>query len=346
MLGTYAYHEIIRKTVIGFGTIFNNIEVRTRNSDGTFAQVMKVPLAYGPMDKFLAMIEQQAQYKNRMAITLPRMAFEMVGLSYDPTRKTSVTQTFKSGNQSGAKKVYMPVPYNVDFILSIAAKQNDDILQIVEQIIPYFQPSFNITVNLASAIGEKKDIPIVLNNIGMTTDYEGSFNDRSTIIYNLSFTAKTYIFGAIAENTSGLIKKVDVDYYSSTQKSAKRQVRYSVTPRAVKDYDNDAITQLVENIDLTETVLSLNDASTFSAKDYIAIGSETMEIVSITGNNIKVKRGIEGTGAQEHYTGDAVNAITAADDALIAFGDDFGFNETTSFFEDFKTYSPVTGEDV
>ena len=180
----------------------------------------------------------------------------------------------------------------------------------------------------------------------MTTDYEGSFNDRSTIIYNLSFTAKTYIFGAIAENTSGLIKKVDVDYYTSTQKSAKRQVRYSVTPRAVKDYDSDAITQLVENIDLTETVLSLNDASTFSAKDYIAIGSETMEIVSITGNNIKVKRGIEGTGAQEHYTGDAVNAITAADDALIAFGDDFGFNETTSFFEDFKTYSPVTGEDV
>lgn len=346
MLGTYAYHEIIRKTVIGFGTIFNNIEIRTRNSDGTYAQVMKVPLAYGPMDKFLAMIEQQAQYKDRMAITLPRMAFEMVGLSYDPTRKTSVTQTFKSGNQSGAKKVYMPVPYNVDFILSIAAKQNDDILQIVEQIVPYFQPSFNITVNLVSAIGEKKDIPIVLNNIGMTTDYEGSFNDRSTIIYNLSFTAKTYIFGAIAENTSGLIKKVDVDYYTSTQKSAKRQVRYSVTPRAVKDYDNDAITQLVENIDLTETVLSLNDTSTFSAKDYIAIGSETMEIVSITGNNIKVKRGIEGTGAQEHYTGDAVNAITTADDALIAFGDDFGFNETTSFFEDFKTYSPVLGEDV
>ena len=346
MLGTYAYHEIIRKTVIGFGTIFNNIEIRTRNSDGTYAQVMKVPLAYGPMDKFLAMIEQQSQYKDRMAITLPRMAFEMVGLSYDPTRKTSVTQTFKSGNQSGAKKVYMPVPYNVDFILSIAAKQNDDILQIVEQILPYFQPSFNITVNLVSSIGEKKDIPIVLNNIGMTTDYEGSFNDRSTIIYNLSFTAKTYIFGAIAENTSGLIKKVDVDYYTSTQKSAKRQVRYSVTPRAVKDYDSDAITQLVENIDLTETVLSLNDASTFSAKDYIAIGSETMEIVSITGNNIKVKRGIEGTGPQEHYTGDAVNAITAADDALIAFGDDFGFNETTSFFEDFKTYSPVTGEDV
>ena len=90
MLGTYTYHEIIRKTVIGFGTLFNNIEIRTKNSDGTFAQVLKVPLAYGPMDKFLAMIEQQASYKNRMQITLPRMAFEMVGLSYDPSRKNYI----------------------------------------------------------------------------------------------------------------------------------------------------------------------------------------------------------------------------------------------------------------
>ena len=185
MLGTYTYHEIIRKkTVIGFGTLFNNIEIRTKNSDRTFAQVLKVPLAYGPMDKFLAMIEQQASYKNRMQITLPRMAFEMVGLSYDPSRKTTLTQAFKAGTQSGPKKGLYAVPYNIDFLLSIATKQNDDMLQIVEQIVPYFQPSFNMTINLVSSIGEKKDIPIVLNNIGMTTDYEGSFDDKSTIIYN------------------------------------------------------------------------------------------------------------------------------------------------------------------
>ena len=345
MLGTYTYHEIIRKTVIGFGTLFNNIEIRTKNSDGTFAQVLKVPLAYGPMDKFLAMIEQQASYKNRMQITLPRMAFEMVGLSYDPSRKTTLTQAFKAGTQSGPKKVYMPVPYNIDFLLSIATKQNDDMLQIVEQIVPYFQPSFNMTINLVSSIGEKKDIPIVLNNIGMTTDYEGSFDDKSTIIYNLSFTAKTYIFGSIADSASGLIKKVDIDYYSNTTASAKREVRYSATPRAIKDYDNDAITQITEDVGLKETIIAINDASTFSAKDYIEIGSETMEIVSVDGNTIKVKRGREGTTAEKHTIGDAVNAITVADDALIPFTDDFGFNETTSFFQDFKTYSPVSNED-
>lgn len=346
MLGTYFYHEIIRKTVIGFGTLFNNVEIRTKNSDGTFAQVMKVPLAYGPMSKFLALIEQQASYKNRVAITLPRMSFEMIGLSYDASRKTTITQTFQSGNQSTPKKVYMPVPYNINFTLSIATKQNDDMLQIVEQILPYFQPALNLTINLVSAIGEKKDIPVILDSITMATDYEGDFEDRSTIIYNLNFTAKSYIFGAIASETSGLIKKVDVDMYSNVNKAAPREMRYSVSPRAIKDYDNDSITAIVEDVDIKETIISLNDASTFSVDDYIEIGSETMEIISIDGNTVKVKRGIEGTGPQKHYIGDAVNAITASDDAQIPLGDDFGFNETISYFTDFKSYNPVTGEDI
>jgi hypothetical protein len=346
MLGQYFYHEIIRKTVIAFGTLFNNIELRTKNADGTYAQQMKVPLAYGPMEKFLALVEQQATYKNRVQITLPRMAFEMTGISYDPSRKTTVTKAFCAGTQDSAKKVYMPVPYNLNFVLSIATKQNDDMLQIIEQILPYFQPAFSVTVNMVDSIGEKKDIPIILDNIQMTTDYEGNFTDNSTIIYNLLFTAKTYVFGAIASETSGLIKKVDVDYHMGLQRNAPRQIRYSVTPKAVKDYDNDAITQITEDIDLKETIISINDASTFSVKDYIEVGSETMEIVSVDGNTIKVKRGVEGTGAQKHYTGDAVNAITILDDALIPLGDDFGFNETTSFFTDFKTYNPVTGEDA
>lgn len=240
----------------------------------------------------------------------------------------------------------MPVPYNINFTLSIATKQNDDMLQIVEQILPYFQPSLNVTINLVSSIGEKKDVPIVLDSITMATDYEGSFEDRSTIIYNLNFTAKTYVFGAIASEASGLIKKVDVDMYSNVNKTAAREMRYSVTPRAVKDYNDDKITAITENVDINETIISLNDASTFSVDDYIEIGSETMEIVSIDGNTVKVRRSIAGTGAQEHYTGDNVNAITASDDALIPLGDDFGFNETTSFFSDFKTFNPVTGGDI
>lgn len=348
MLGQYFYHEIIRKTVIGFGTLFNNIEVRTRNPDGSFAQVMKVPLAYGPMSKFLALIEQQSSYKNRVQITLPRMSFEMIGLQYDPTRKTSVTQTFNAtntGKNANLKKVYMPVPYNVDFVLSIATKQNDDMLQIVEQILPYFQPSLNLTINLIESIGEKKDIPVVLNNISMATDYEGSFDNRNTVIYNLTFTAKTYIFGPISDSTSGLIKKVDVDYYTNVNNTAKREIRYSVTPRATKDYNNDQSTQITEVVSTEEFAITVNDSSLLSTGSYIQIGSELMKIKEIDENIILVDRAQDGSIAETHQIGDVVNLVDRLDDELIEFGDDFGFNETTSFFQDFKSYSPVTGSD-
>ena len=136
---------------------------------------MKVPLAYGPMQKFLARIQQQADLDRQTAITVPRISFEMTGLTYDSTRKTGITQTFTAKNNTKARKVYMPVPYNVSFELSIMSNLSDDGLQIVEQILPYFQPSFNITIYLIDSIGEKKDVPIVLEGIDMSDDYQGGF---------------------------------------------------------------------------------------------------------------------------------------------------------------------------
>ena len=134
MLGTYFYHEILRKTVIGFGTLFNNINIRHSGDGGNAYSVMKVPLAYGPMQKFLARIQQQADLDRQTAITVPRISFEMTGLTYDSTRKTGITQTFTAKNNTKARKVYMPVPYNVNFELSIMSKLSDDGLQIIEQI--------------------------------------------------------------------------------------------------------------------------------------------------------------------------------------------------------------------
>ena len=190
MLGTYYYHEIIRKTIIGFGTLFNDINIKHKNSSDAVISEMKVPLAYGPTQKFLAKLEQQADLNKPVQITLPRMSFEMTSVDYDPTRKTGVTQTFKAvdGN-SNMKKVFMPVPYNIGFELSILSKLNDDALQIVEQILPYFQPAFNITIDLGESIGEKRDIPMVLQNIAQQDDYEGDFATRRALIYTLSFTA-------------------------------------------------------------------------------------------------------------------------------------------------------------
>ena len=231
MLGTYYYHEILSKTIIGFGTLFNNIFIKHENKDNTTLDETKVGLAYGPQQKFFAKIREQANLTKAIAITLPRMSFEMTSVSYDPTRKSGITQTFKAGEGSNIKKVFMPVPYNIGFELSIFSKLNDDALQIVEQILPYFQPSFNLTVDLVSSIGEKRDVPVILDNVAFQDDYEGDFSTRRALIYTLNFTAKTYLFGPIAETTSGLIKKVQTDLYSDTNtKKASREMRYTAVP--------------------------------------------------------------------------------------------------------------------
>ena len=234
MLGTYFYHEIIRRTVISFGTLFNDINIRHKDSSGDSISQMKVPLAYGPIQKFLARIEQQPELNKPIAMTLPRLSFEMTSIQYDATRKANITQTFKASDGTNLKKVYLPVPYNLGFQLNLIAKLNDDALQVVEQILPYFQPSFNLTVDLIDSIGEKRDIPVVLDNVSFTDDYEGDFSTRRILIYTFNFTAKTYLFGPIAESTDGLIRKVQVDYYASNDTTtAKRDMRYTVVPDPV-----------------------------------------------------------------------------------------------------------------
>ena len=347
MLGTYFYHEILRKTVIGFGTLFNNINIRHKDASGTNFSVLKVPLAYGPMQKFLARIQQQPDLDRETAITLPRLSFEMQGIQYDPTRKTGIAQTFLTKNGTNAKRVYMPVPYNVGFELSIMAKLSDDALQILEQILPYFQPSFNITVNLISSIGEKKDIPIVLESINYSDQYEGGFESRRTIVYTLSFVAKTYLFGPVAENPEGLIKKVDVDYYASTNtKTARRSIRYSATPTAKKNYDDDTATVVDGAISEKVTTFKVSATTDLAANQRIIIDTEIMFIRSISGQNITVYRAYDNTVAAKHEHNAAIGVLSAVDNASIEFGDDFGFDEMSSFFSDGKDFSPSQGVDI
>lgn len=231
MLGNYYYHQIIRKTIIAFGTLFNDIHIQHKDENDNTISDMKVPLAYGPVQKFLARIEQQSNLNKPIQITLPRMTFEMVSISYDPTRKSSVTQSFKAHEGENIKQVYLPVPYNIGFELKLLTKLNDDALQVIEQILPFFQPAFTLTVDLLDSIGEKRDIPVVLNSVNFEDNYEGDFMTRRALIYTFNFTAKTNLFGPISDSTDGLIRKVQVDLYSSTDiASAKREMRYTVTP--------------------------------------------------------------------------------------------------------------------
>ena len=265
MLGQQFYHETMRKVVVAFGTMFNDIHLVRKDNDGNIIQTMKVPLAYGPREKFLSRLRDDADLSKTVAITLPRIGFEISTLSYDSGRKLNRVQKFKKVKTDNADQLdtqFMPVPYNLDFELFIMAKQSDDALQIVEQILPYFQPDYTITLKDMTDMGIKKDVPVVLNSIAYEDNYREDFQARRAIIYTLSFTTKFYLYGPVT--SSSIIKTVQVEQYTDLpDKSPKREQRYTVS----------------------------------------------------------------------------VDPITADAD------DNFGFNETSSFFQDALTSDPATGED-
>ena len=273
MIGQYFYNESTRNVVVVFGTLFNQIQLTKKDASGNVTQTMKVPLAYGPKQKWLARLTEDPNLSKKVAVTLPRIGFEISGLSYDATRKQNkvmkVKKVLDGADNSQLKSGFMPVPYNLNFELYVMAKNSDDALQIVEQILPYFQPEYTVTLREVPELDIIRDVPIVLNSISYEDDYEGDFTSRRSIIYTLSFTAKYYLYGPIT--STNVIRTVQVDQYANTPVNAPtREQRYTVTP-------------------------------------------------------------------------DPVNVSAAAFDPDDE--DNFGFNETTSFFEDAKNYNPVTDQD-
>ena len=340
MLGNYSYHEIFRKTIVSFGTLFNNIELRRQD------EVMKVPLAYGPKDKFLARLDQVPDPTNkRVQITLPRIGFEISGVSYDPTRKVAPSQKIKIPSTSTKnKQMFMPVPYNISFELAIISKNQDDGLQILEQILPIFQPHYNLSIKLVPTMGETKDVPIVLTNIDYEDTYEGDFATRRAIIYTLQFTAKTFLYGPVTE--SKIIKKASVDYYTSTDTAkAPREVRYQATPTSLQDRDGVVVTTLTSATDTNDNLIAVADASGISKFDSIYIDTELIRVQKISGNNLTVLRAYEGTPAAAHTNGSSVFLVNQADADFLDADDDFGFGEMTSSFTDGKKKNFVSGSD-
>lgn len=348
----YSYNQVITKTIVAFGTLFNNIYIRHKTDDEETYSFQKVPLAYAPIQQFLARLEQKPDPMERVALTLPRMAFELGNISYDASRKSSSIQSFKALSVPGNNplNVFMPVPYDLTFELSIFTKLNDDMFQILEQILPIFKPEYTLTVNLVETIGEKKDIPIVIQAVSKLQDnYEGDFTDRRFIRCDLTFLAKVYFYGPLPNinDSNNYIKRVQVDYYTSTdRKIASRERRFVVTPRAVKDYDQDATTVLSQDITQNMTVFRVDNSSGLQENMYIQINNENMYIKSIDNNILTVTRGLDTTPIENHNEGDAVNVINYLDDELIIPGEEFEFNEEWFDFGDGKNYSPSQGIDV
>ena len=248
MFGEHFYHKQIRNTVIAFGTIFNNIHIKRLDSSGNPLQSLKVPLSYSPREKFIARLEQQTSLTgsdSSVAITLPRMAFDITGYAYDPSRKLNKNQKVGvvTTNEDTTKlnAQYSPVPYDVSFELNVFTATSDDGLQIIEQILPYFQPDYTVTMIESTTMDTKRDIPFILESVNYEDTYAGDLTTTRRITYTISFTAKIYLYGPIS--TGAIIKTVSADLYDNTaDQSPSRKERVTVTPNPTSADKDDAYT--------------------------------------------------------------------------------------------------------
>ena len=233
------YNQGMRKMTVAFSQVFNNIQIKRTGSDSTI-QSIRVPLAYAPKEKFLVRLDQQPNLEDRQfAVTLPRMGFEISGIEYDGSRKLTKVQKFKSTKtNSGVMNFnYMPVPYNISYNLYCFTATAEGGLQIVEQILPYFQPDYTVTINVVPEMGIKRDVPIVLNNINYEDSYSGDFESRRAVIYTLNFTAKTYLYGPAS--TQKVIRETQADMHTDLP-AATREERITVVPNPESaDADDD-----------------------------------------------------------------------------------------------------------
>ena len=229
MLGQYFYNESIRKTIIAFGSLFNDISITRKDAAGADVQTLKVPLAYGPKQKFIIRLEADPNLDMKVTITLPRIGFEISGLDYDPSRKLNRIMKKKLVSNTEDKKLkqkttqYIPVPYNLNFEMFVMAKNSDDGIQIVEQILPFFQPEYTVSIKEVPAMDTIRDVPIVLNSINYEDTYTGSFTERRAIIYTFNFTAKTYVYGPVT--TGKPITEAQVKTYTDLQAAAPTRVQ-------------------------------------------------------------------------------------------------------------------------
>lgn len=212
------YNKSIRYLTVAFGSLFNNIYVQRLDGDGNETERIRVPLGYGPKQKYIrryALDIDSGLETPDTQVTLPRISFEMTGAAYDPTRKRNTLQKrYRVGASNDTTyHNYVEVPYDFSFSLSVLTKYMEDGLQITEQILPYFTPEFNVTINI-NEVNQKIDIPIVLDSYSITEDYEGDFDARRLISFDMEFTAKSYVFGP--EKSSDIIQTVSTTFYDHT----------------------------------------------------------------------------------------------------------------------------------
>ena len=308
MFGTYFYHQTSRKMVVAFGSLFNNIEVRRTDSSDAVTEVIKIPLSYGPKDKMLVRISQDPSLNPKVALTVPRMGFELTSMTYDGARKLNTMGRNVKKGTTGLKKQFNPVPYNWDFSLYVFVKNAEDGTQILEQILPFFTPDFTVTMTLISGMTVKMDIPLVLNSVTSEDSYEGDFASRRSIIWTLSFLMKGFLYPSVTDNAKVITSSVVDTHLMSAATAA--------DPIYIVAEDSTPYAQNYMILDKHE----IDDATR------IRMLSEVSEDASSAGQTVS-RTTVEPT---------STGALT---------DEDFGFSETFEFFPQGKTYDPVAETD-
>jgi hypothetical protein len=210
------YHGITRKVIVAFGSLFSNIRVQRKGPTTADNQTINVPIAYAPKEKWIVRLDQDANLNNNTYVTLPRMSFEITGINYDASRKTNRMSYITCGTPGAdtVKRMYAPVPYNIDVSLYILSKTQEDALQIVEQIVPYFTPEYTLSIRAVPQSNVINDIPIILQGVSIQDDYDGDFETRRFITYTLTFTLKANMYGPVIDGkmiTTTLVDVADLD---------------------------------------------------------------------------------------------------------------------------------------
>ena len=209
------YHGITRKIIVAFGSLFSDIKIQ-RKKDGAVEQTIAVPIAYAPKEKWIVRIEQDPMLENHVYTTLPRLSFEITGMNYDAARKTNRMNYITCGDGTNISRTYAPVPYNIDVSLYCLTKTQEDALQIVEQILPYFTPEYTLSLNAIPESNIIMDVPIILESVNIQDDYDGDFNQRRFVTYTMNFTLKANFYGPVTNGNIITNTLVDVNNLNST----------------------------------------------------------------------------------------------------------------------------------
>jgi len=308
MFGTYFYHQTSRKMVVAFGSLFNNIEVRRTDSSDAVTEIIKIPLSYGPKDKMLVRISQDPNLNPKVALTVPRMGFELTAMAYDGVRKLNTMGRNVKKGTTGLKKQFNPVPYNWDFSLYVFVKNAEDGTQILEQILPFFTPDFTVTMTLVSGMTVKMDIPLVLNSVSSEDTYEGDFATRRSIIWTLSFIMKGFLYPSVTDNAKVITSSV-VD------------------------------THIMSAATATDPIYVIAENSTPYARNYMILDKHEIDDATRI-------RMLSEVSEEASSAGQTVSRTTVEPTSTGALTDeDFGFSETFEFFPHGETYDPVAETD-